>query len=431
MVKRKHSATKKTGFDGPPKVGSGPSQKPVDKDTGNQPPPDDEGDDERNKKRREDEAAEKKRKWVKKTMSRNFTCERQIKCHDMEGNPLIAAVQRQGLSFYFKEVPGYRPKTVKQFYCNMEVDRNKFEITSRVGTKTIVVTPDTIAAYLGKYERPHPDSITFPKGPLKVKQDDFLKTLMVDPTSFDFEEKRFPLGGLNELPRSLNKIVHYNLIPHSNEKRLKWRDAEVLYAFGSETQKVDWAKFIWIYMYKFWRKGSINGKIPFPAMVTKLCENAGCKPKDDPIEPGYPGPYNSTSLKKSKSLSKPPRPETVASTKPTAKTVKERNEQWFELLFSRQGLIMGKQEEQDTRLKRLERMVAKIGRVCKYLANKEGERSEDPYVETMEDLEVDTDVEEDGGECDYDLEDDDDEGEDIPGGHEYRLESDEEGDDDQ
>lgn len=146
MVKRKHPATKKTGFDGLPRDGSGTSQGPVAKDTGKRPAIEPNEEERRKKKKTEedDERAERG-KWVSKMEGREFLCERQLVQKGLYQHPVVDAIERHGLTFYLSPLGEYQKAMVKTFYSNMVVKLKERQITSRVGGKTVIVTPDSIA----------------------------------------------------------------------------------------------------------------------------------------------------------------------------------------------------------------------------------------------------------------------------------------------
>ncbi|KAH7845064.1 hypothetical protein Vadar_005716 [Vaccinium darrowii] len=383
MVKRKHAATKKTGFSGQTRDGSGSSKGPP-KDSGKRPVVEPNEEVERKKREKEEEERIEKEKWVKQMKTRGFNCERQVDLRKMEDHPAVQSIVRQGLRFFFEERGMYRKKMVKTFYENMVVHKPEREIISMVGGQRVVVTPDSIAEYL-HYRRPDPDSIT-----------------------------------LREKYRALNKILHCNLTPFSNEKTPSKEDGEKLVVFGSETDVVDWARRIWNGIKSFRERGGARGKIPFPLMISALCEKAKCKPASgDDLVPGSPGPITAGSWNKSKSLSKT-RAETVASSMPTAKKGVARVNQYCEILHARQQVIMDDNREIKAGQRHQKRKMGKLMRMVRWLVQCEMARSGKEYVETEEDKEPDTSNSEES--FDFEQEDDD---------EDYGVEYHEEEDDDE
>ncbi|KAH7861885.1 hypothetical protein Vadar_032178 [Vaccinium darrowii] len=166
---------------------------------------------------------------------RVFTCERQVNQIWLGKHSVVEAIERQGLSFFFKPVKRFRKEMVKTFYENMVVNRADEVITSQVG------------------------------------RDDQVSLLTDHPDSFDPEGNgRYIQGKLKDKYRTLNKVVHHNLHPFSLEKTPTRYDGEVLVVFGSEDVRVDWAWWIWEEMGNFRRKGTANGNVPFPVMITRM-----------------------------------------------------------------------------------------------------------------------------------------------------------------
>ncbi|KAF7149096.1 hypothetical protein RHSIM_Rhsim03G0124700 [Rhododendron simsii] len=221
-------------------------------------------------------------------------------------------------------------------------------------------------------------------------------TLTNDPKSV--KKGKFVWGKLRDLYRVINKVVHYNLHPHGSEKKPSARDGKILYVFGKDDEKVDWSKWIWGEMKKFREKGTQRGNIPFPVMVTKLCADAEVEPKagDVLITTGFTKAITRSSLTKSKKMSKPPKAATIATSRPMGTRPSKRTEVWMEIISNQYTIIQKGQARIETQLRRSRRENAKTIRKLDYLVEKKGEETEDPYVQTEEDLKGDT--EEEGGE---------------------------------
>ncbi|KAH7859571.1 hypothetical protein Vadar_002726 [Vaccinium darrowii] len=417
MVKRKHAATKKTGFSGQPRDGSGSSKGPP-TDSGKRPVVEPNEEVERKKREKEEEERIEKVKWVKQMKTRGFNCERQVDLRKMEDHPAVQSIVRQGLRFFFEERGMYRKKMVKTFYENMVVHKLEREIISMVGGQRVVVTPDSIAEYL-HYRRPDPDSITYPRRTWVKPLNEQVHILTDDPSSYDVGNETYVVGRLKEKYRALNKIMHCNLTPFINEKTPSKEDGELMVVFGSETDVVDWARRIWNGIRIFRERGGARGKIPFPLMISALCEKAKCKPASgDDLVPGSPGPITAGSWNKSKSLSKT-RAETVASSKPTTSKGVARVNQYCEILHARQQVIMDDNREIKAGQRRQKRKMGKLMRMVRWLVQCETARSGKEYVETEEDKVPDTSDSEES--FDFEQEDDD---EDY--GVEYHEEEDDE-----
>ncbi|KAH7857433.1 hypothetical protein Vadar_012630 [Vaccinium darrowii] len=387
MVKRKHAATKKTGFSGQPKDSSGSSKGPT-TSSSKRPIVEPNEEVERKKREKEEEERIERDTWVTKMKLRVFTCERQINQSKLGKHPVVEAIEHQGLSFFFKPVKRFRKEMVKTFYENMVVNRDGEVITSLVGRVTVEVTPDSIARYLS-YKRPN--STNYPRGEWTMTQDDQVSLLTDHPDSFDPEGNgRYIQGKLRDKYRTLNKVVHHNLHPFSLEKTPTRHDGEVLVVFGSEDARVDWALWIWEAMVQFRRKGVANGNVPFPVMITKMCESAGCKPTSgDGLTRASPGPIHGGTVKKSASASKAPRVKTLADSLPTSSSHHERNEEWQSINHARQQVLLDNQHKLETNQRRMKRGIDKIKKLVQWLVTCEGERRGQAYE--------DPDKEEDSG----------------------------------
>ncbi|KAH7846772.1 hypothetical protein Vadar_017967 [Vaccinium darrowii] len=410
MVKRKHAATKKTGFSGQPKDGSGPSKGPTE-NLGKRPVVEPNEEEERKKRKQEEEERVNKEKWVKKIKKGVFNCERQVDLKKMEEHPAVQSIVRQGLRFFFEKRGMYRKKMVKTFYENMVIHKPELEIVSTVGGQRVVVTPNSIAEYL-HYRRPDRDSITYPRRTWEKPLNEQVHILTDDPNSYDIEDGKYVVGRLREKYRALNKIMHCNLTPFSNERIPSTQDGEMLVVFGSETDVVDWARRVWNEIRDFRERGGARGKIPFPLMISALCEKAKCKPASgDELVPGSPGPITAGSWNKSKALSKNPRAETVGSSMPTAKKGVERVNQYCEILRCRQQILMDDNREIKASQRRQKRKMGKMMRMLRWLVQCETARSGKEYVETEEDKVPDTSDSEESFDFEQEDEDEDDVGE--------------------
>ncbi|KAF7112542.1 hypothetical protein RHSIM_RhsimUnG0218500 [Rhododendron simsii] len=299
-----------------------------------------ERDDEENRKRKREKKDAEKRKWEKELKGRKYTCERQVDRSKMGTHVIIDIINQWVLQFFFKPIKGYKPKLVLDFYTNMEIDESEEKIQSKMGKKTVLITPSIIAKYLDNYKRPGHGSTTYPATAWSKTEEEIQKALTDKPLKTD----RFVHGKLFEKYRVANKVVHYNLFPHGSEKRPRKEDGEVIFVFGSSEEVVDWAKFIWNQMVKFrQRSGPSKANIPFPAMVTCICENQGVMTPER-LLPGTPGPITGGSLEKSKSLSQPPVSDTFGLPKSTAKTPSGRIEEYTRIMATQLQSVQTKQK---------------------------------------------------------------------------------------
>ncbi|KAF7114644.1 hypothetical protein RHSIM_RhsimUnG0080400 [Rhododendron simsii] len=240
-------------------------------------------DEEENRKRKREKKDEEKRKWEKALKGRNYICERQVDRTRMGTHAIVDIINQRGLQFFFDPIKGFKPKLVLDFYSNMEVDEKEEKITSRLGKKTVLVTPTIIAKYLKNYQRPSHRSTTYPEHGWSKPEEEIQNALTDKPLKQD----RFVHGRLFEKYRVINKVVHYNLSPQLREASAN-------------------------------RTAPSKPNIPFPAMVTALCESQGVLVPEK-LLPGSPGPITGGSLEKSKSLSQPPLPDSFGFPTPTAK----------------------------------------------------------------------------------------------------------------
>ncbi|KAF7134979.1 hypothetical protein RHSIM_Rhsim08G0141000 [Rhododendron simsii] len=340
-----------------------------------------ERDDEENRKRKREKKDAEKRKWEKELKGRKYTCERQVDRSKMGTHAIIDIINQWGLQFFFKPIKGYKPKLVLDFYTNMEIDESEEKIQSKMGKKTVLITPSIIAKYLDNYKRPGHGSTTYPATAWSKTEEEIQKALTDKPLKTD----RFVHGKLFEKYRVANKVVHYNLFPHGSEKRPRKEDGEVIFVFGSSEEVVDWAKFIWNQMVKFrQRSGPSKANIPFPAMVTCICENQGVMTPER-LLPGTPGPITGGSLEKSKSLSQPPLSVTFGLPKSTAKTPSGRIEEYTRIMATQLQSVQTKQKKLETQMRRTRRDVSAIKRGMLWIAARCG-REGDVYVPTEADM---------------------------------------------
>ncbi|KAF7149854.1 hypothetical protein RHSIM_Rhsim02G0143500 [Rhododendron simsii] len=246
-------------------------------------------DEEESRKRKREKKDEEKRKWEKELKGRKYICDRQVDRTKMGTHPVIDIINQRGLQFFFDPIKGFKPKLVLDFYANMEVDEKEEKITSRLGKKTVLITPTVIAKSV------------------------------------------CPWQAFREVPGDQQGGTLQSMSPRS-EKLPRREDGEVIFVFGSSEEVVDWALLIWRWMVRF-RKRLAPSKpdIPFPAMVTALCEAQGILVTEK-LLPSSPGPITGGSLEKSKLLSQPPLPNSLGFPMPTARTQPGRIEEYTRIM---------------------------------------------------------------------------------------------------
>ncbi|KAF7132194.1 hypothetical protein RHSIM_Rhsim09G0027300 [Rhododendron simsii] len=338
-------------------------------------------DEEENRKRKREKKDEEKRKWEKALKGRKYICERQVDRTRMGTHAIIDIINQRGLQFFFKLIKGFKPKLVLDFYANMEVDGKEEKITSRLGKKTVLITPTIIAKYLNNYQRPPYRSTTYPKHRWSKTEEEIQNALTDKPLKQD----RFVHWRLFEKYRVINKVVHYNLSPHGSEKLPRKEDGEVIFVFGSSEEVVDWALLIWKSMVRFRnRTAPSKPNIPFPAMVTALCEAQGVLVAER-LLPGTPGPITGGSLEKSKSLSQAPLPGSFGFPTPTAKSQTGRIEEYTRIMATQLHSVQLKQKKLETQMRRTRRDVSAIKRGMLWITARCG-REGDVYVPTEADM---------------------------------------------
>ncbi|KAG5554122.1 hypothetical protein RHGRI_011858 [Rhododendron griersonianum] len=338
---------------------------------------------------------------------KGVTCERWVRKADFTGDPFIEVIKAQGLLFFFKPIAGFRDGVVRNFYSNMEVNRKTRQITSTIGSKKIIVNPVSIATYLDKYQRPPTKVVTFPSPAWSHPVDEIRDALTDMPNSYNND--KFVSGKLRLTFRLINKLVHYNLNPHGSESTPSLNDGTLLFVFSRSEEKVDWAARIWDVMADFKDKGLSNANIPFPAMITKMCEEAGVKgEKGDNL--GHHGCFKAIAKVTERKSSKMSHPSHEAGpSRPKARKGAARKEEWNEIIASKCEAIQAAQIQIETALRRGKRKMEKNMRYLKYCAEKIGVFTNEPYVPTVEDEQPTTSEEDEEDEDEEDEEDEDEE----------------------
>ncbi|KAF7148907.1 hypothetical protein RHSIM_Rhsim03G0055900 [Rhododendron simsii] len=261
------------------------------------------------------------------------------------------------------------------------VDGKEEKITSRLGKKTVLVTPNVIAKYLKNYQRPPYRSTTYPKHGWSKIEEEIQNALTDKPMKQD----RFVHGRLFEKYRVINKVVHYNLCPHGSEKLPRREDGEVIFVFGPNEEIADWALLIWNSMVRFRnRLAPSKPNILFLAMVTAFCEAQGVLVTERLLL-GTPGPITGGSLEKSKSLSHSLLPDSFGFPTPTAKTQSGRIEEYTRIMATQLHSVQMKQNKLETQVRHTRRDVSAIKRGMLWITTRCG-REGDVYVPTEADM---------------------------------------------
>ncbi|KAG5531442.1 hypothetical protein RHGRI_026154 [Rhododendron griersonianum] len=268
----------------------------------------------------------------------------------------------------------------------------------------------SIATYLDKYQRPPTKVVTFPSPAWSHPVDEIRDALTCMPNSYNND--KFVSGKLRLTFRLINKLVHYNLNPHGSESTPSLNDGTLLFVFSRSEEKVDWAARIWDVMADFKNKGLSNANIPFSAMITKMCKEAGVKgEKRDNL--GHHGCFKAIAKVTERKSSKMSHPSHEAGpSRPKARKGAARKEEWNEIIASKCEAIQAAQIQIETALRRGKRKMEKNTRYLKYCAEKIGVFTNEPYVPTVEDEQPTTSEEDEEDEEDEDEEDEDEEDED-------------------
>lgn len=221
---------------------------------------------------------------------------------------------------------------MREFYVHMEV-KDETHIEAEIGGKKLKISPRKIAKVMD-YKKPKAKDLTWPKEGREIGEVDIVNALTDRPDGF--VKGKFMQGKLSEPAKLLNKIVSTNLVPHANESKPALADATVIYVLMKEDERVDWSQFIFDQIVKFRNKGITPSpsRLPFPCLITTLCEDAGI-PYGDSDEKGFHGQeqaINKASIAKSKAMSRPPI--IGSSSRPTAKTQKERMDEWGDIIMA-------------------------------------------------------------------------------------------------
>ncbi|KAH7851474.1 hypothetical protein Vadar_012153 [Vaccinium darrowii] len=170
-------------------------------------------------------------------------------------------------------------------------------IKSKVGGKELTITPDDIAMYL-EYQRPHWSQIGYP-GNFNTVPESFRSALFVD------YKKNHGLGGLKDNYRTMNKLLYCNLLPRGKEKVPQDEHVKFLYIFAVEwNTTIDFTLWIYNELVKFRMEPKMQRNFPFPTMITHFCLEAGLKLSTTYKYKKGPGPIDTGTQNKSKSVIK-------------------------------------------------------------------------------------------------------------------------------
>ena len=226
------------------------------------------------------ESSESEReKWGQSIVRRGFHCERGVKIDTfLFTHPIRAVIQEQNLHFVGKEVKGYFPTMVREFYSNLRENHNVDTLleTTIMG-KQLRVSPNSIAQLLNyvrlaTHDRPYPlRAIT------EFDARMFADAMCTNPVTMGgFMRKEFIPGKLKLKYALMNKIIHNMIGPKGKEKLPSKEEIQFLYKVMIG-KIIDYALVIWCVMRDFMRSPTENRHIPFPTLVTNLVEVVGIR----------------------------------------------------------------------------------------------------------------------------------------------------------
>ena len=171
-------------------------------------------------------------KWAQSISKRSFHCERGIKIETfIFYHPIHAIVDAQKLQFICKEVKGYLPLVVREFYSNLSENPDKeFLLETVVSGMRLSVDPESIVIYLG-YTRPSISGIPYPfRAITKFKAGLFTNAMCTNQVPMrGFLRKEFIPGKLKPEYALVNKIVHNMIMPKGEEKMPSEKEIQFLF----------------------------------------------------------------------------------------------------------------------------------------------------------------------------------------------------------
>ena len=306
-------------------------------------------------------------KWARSIANRGFHCERGVKLETfLYSHPIRRIIQEQNMHFVHTEVHGYLPSVVQEFYTNLkENQRAETVLETSVMGKQLHVTPNSIAHSL-HYIRPDASDRPYPlRAITDFDAQLFTEAMCTRPVPMSgFVKKEFAPGKLKPEYTLMNKIIHDRIGPKGNEKSPSREQIQFLYEVMTG-KLIDYALVIWCVMRDFLQYSHESRHISFPSLVTSIVEEAGMRGtvREKRVLPRL-GPIINKTEAKSRAASTRPQPSQPSgpsvpppgitssiapaplSTSPL-KRMERRIKGWFKC-------IMGKQEQLDRRLSRLE-----------------------------------------------------------------------------
>ena len=242
-----------------------------------------------------DESAEAAQaKWAQSIAKRGFHRQRGMKIGTfIFYHPVCIVIEAQKLQFICKEVKGYLPSVVREFYSNLTENLDKeFLLETTVASMRLSVNPKSIATYLG-YTRPSINDMHYSfRAITKFEVGLFSNAMCTNPVHMrGFLRKEFIPGKLKPKYALMNKIFHNMIVPKGKEKLLS--EEEIMFLFEvNNWGLIDYGVVIWCIMRDFIKSMSEKSYIPYQALVTKLVEVVGIKgPSRETMVPTRLVPY--------------------------------------------------------------------------------------------------------------------------------------------
>ena len=214
-----------------------------------------------------DESAKATRaKWAQSIAKRSFQCERGMKIGTfIFYHPIRVVIEAQKLQFICKEVKGYLPSVVREFYSNLiENPDVEFLLEIIITGMRLSVDPESISTSLG-YTSPSIGDMPYPFCAItKFKVRLFSNSMCTNPVPMGgFLRKEFILGKLKPEYALINKIVHNIIMPKGKEK-LPSEDEIQFLVEVMNGGLIDYGVVIWCIMRDFIKSMSEKSYIPYP-----------------------------------------------------------------------------------------------------------------------------------------------------------------------
>ena len=186
--------------------------------------------------------------------------------------PIHVIIEAQKLQFICKEVKGYLPSIVREFYFNLSENHEKgFLLETTVFGLHISVKPKPIPILLG-YTCPSIGDIPYPfRAITKFEDGLFANAMFTNQVPMGgFLQSEFIPGKLKPEYALMNKIDNM-IVPKGKEKLASKEEIQFLFEVMNR-RLIDYGVVIWCILRDFINSMSEKSYIPYPTLVTKLVE---------------------------------------------------------------------------------------------------------------------------------------------------------------